>query len=78
MKPNGAINAMFGSFFLGLNLVFSITIGNLQKESLTMIRKFAILSLLVITTCALSACGNTFEGVGRDLEGWGRTMQETF
>lgn len=48
------------------------------KESLTMTKKFAILSLLVITTCVLSGCGNTFNGVGRDLESWGQTMQETF
>jgi predicted small secreted protein len=48
------------------------------KESLTMNKKFAILSLLMITTCLLSGCGNTFNGIGRDLEGWGQTMQETF
>jgi predicted small secreted protein len=48
------------------------------KESLTMTKKFAILLLLVITTCVLSGCGNTFNGIGRDLESWGQTMQETF
>ncbi len=43
-----------------------------------MTKKFAILSLLVVTTCVLSGCGNTFDGVGRDLEEWGQTLQETF
>jgi predicted small secreted protein len=43
-----------------------------------MTQKFAILLLLVTTTCLLSGCGNTFNGVGRDLEEWGQTMQETF
>lgn len=43
-----------------------------------MLKKFAILLLLGATTLSLSACGNTFEGVGRDLENWGQTMQETF
>ena len=40
--------------------------------------KFAILLLLGVVTLGLSACGNTLNGAGRDLENWGQTMQETF
>lgn len=39
--------------------------------------KFAILLLLIGVTLSLSACGNTIEGVGRDLQNWGETIQET-
>jgi predicted small secreted protein len=38
--------------------------------------KFAI--LLAISTVCLTACGHTFNGMGRDLEEWGQTLQETF
>lgn len=41
-------------------------------------KKFVILFALLVVSLSLSACGNTFEGVGRDLENWGQTMQETF
>ncbi|HOO51754.1 MAG TPA: hypothetical protein PLK94_10755 [Alphaproteobacteria bacterium] len=40
--------------------------------------KFVILLALGITTLALSACGNTLNGAGRDMENWGRTVQDTF
>lgn len=40
--------------------------------------KFVILLALGFMTLTLSGCGNTFEGVGRDLENWGRTLQDTF
>ena len=40
--------------------------------------KFVILPLLAIPLILLSGCGNTFEGVGRDLEEWGKTLQDTF
>ena len=40
--------------------------------------KIFILSLLVLSTIALSSCGNTFNGAGQDMEEWGKTMQETF
>jgi len=41
-------------------------------------KKFAILLLLGTVSLTLSGCGNTFNGVGHDLENWGQTMQETF
>lgn len=41
-------------------------------------KKFAILLLCAGLTLALSGCGNTFHGAGRDLEEWGQTLQETF
>ena len=40
--------------------------------------KFVILPLLAIAVLSLSGCGNTLEGVGRDLEEWGQTLQNTF
>lgn len=43
-----------------------------------MMNKFVILLLLVGVTLSLSACGNTLEGVGRDLQNWGETIQDTF
>lgn len=46
-----------------------------------MLKKFAILFLLCalgLATLSLTACGNTFEGAGRDMENWGKTMQKTF
>jgi predicted small secreted protein len=43
-----------------------------------MTRKFVILLSLSVLTLTLSACGNTFNGAGRDLENWGHTLQDTF
>ncbi|HAJ90924.1 MAG TPA: entericidin [Rhodospirillaceae bacterium] len=43
-----------------------------------MSKKFAILLMLVTTSLVLSGCGNTLVGMGRDLESWGKTLQETF
>ncbi len=40
--------------------------------------RFVILPLLVLSLLSLTGCGNTLEGVGRDLEEWGKTLQETF
>lgn len=40
--------------------------------------KFVILPLLALSVLLLGGCGNTFEGVGRDLEEWGKTLQDTF
>lgn len=40
--------------------------------------KFVILPVLAMSVLLLSGCGNTMEGVGRDLEEWGKTLQETF
>ncbi len=40
--------------------------------------KFVILPLLAISVVLLSGCGNTAEGVGRDMEEWGKTLQNTF
>ncbi len=40
--------------------------------------KFVILLGLGVATLALSACGNTLNGAGRDMENWGRTVQDTF
>jgi predicted small secreted protein len=41
-------------------------------------QKFVILFSLVAVTLVLSACGNTANGVGKDFENWGRTIQDTF
>ena len=41
-------------------------------------RVLKISFVLVITSLCLSACGNTLEGAGRDIEGWGETIQDTF
>lgn len=41
-------------------------------------RKFVILLSLGIATLSLSACANTFNGAGKDMENMGRTMQDTF
>lgn len=43
-----------------------------------MLKKFVILFALIAVTLTLSACGNTLNGVGKDLSNWGQTMQETF
>ncbi len=40
--------------------------------------KFVILLGLGVMTLALSACGNTLNGAGKDMEHWGRTVQDTF
>lgn len=40
--------------------------------------KFVILPALAMTVLLLSGCGNTLEGVGRDFEEWGKTLQDTF
>ncbi len=40
--------------------------------------KFVILLGLGVATLALSACGNTLNGAGRDMENWGQTVQDTF
>ena len=40
--------------------------------------KFVILPALVASILLLSGCGNTIEGVGRDLEEWGKTLQDMF
>lgn len=37
--------------------------------------KFVILLTLCVATLALSACGNTINGAGKDLESWGQTLQ---
>ncbi|PCI01466.1 MAG: entericidin [Alphaproteobacteria bacterium] len=38
--------------------------------------KLTTLALLALLT--LSACGNTLDGAGRDLQNWGQTIQDTF
>lgn len=43
-----------------------------------MMMKLATLSLLIASCLSLSACGNTFHGVGKDMEDIGRDIQETF
>jgi|GEM_PF-1072499 predicted small secreted protein len=40
--------------------------------------KFVILLGLGLATLALSACNNTMNGAGRDMERWGKTVQDTF
>ena len=40
--------------------------------------KLFLLSLLALSVVSLSSCGNTANGAGRDLEEWGKTLQETF
>lgn len=47
-------------------------------KSLTFISKFVILLALLGTALTLSACGNTLNGAGKDMENWGRTVQDTF
>lgn len=37
-----------------------------------------LLTVLFIAALAVSACSNTFEGAGRDLQGAGEWMQDTF
>ena len=40
--------------------------------------KVVILPLLAMSVLLLSGCGNTIEGVGKDFEEWGKTLQNTF
>jgi predicted small secreted protein len=40
--------------------------------------KVVILPLLALSVLLLSGCGNTIEGVGKDFEEWGKTLQNTF
>ena len=40
--------------------------------------KFVILPALVFVLLALSGCGNTIEGVERDLDEWGQTIDDNF
>lgn len=40
-----------------------------------MSKKFVILLALAVTTLSLAACGNTVNGMGKDFEDWGRTLQ---
>ena len=43
-----------------------------------MLHKFVILLSLGVLTLSVSACTNTFNGAGKDMETMGRTMQDTF
>jgi predicted small secreted protein len=40
-----------------------------------MSNKFVILLALSMITLSLSACGHTINGVGKDFEEWGNTLQ---
>ncbi len=40
-----------------------------------MSNKFVILLALSVLTLSLSACGNTINGMGKDFETWGQTLQ---
>lgn len=40
-----------------------------------MSQKFVILLALSVITLSLAACGHTVNGMGRDFEEWGRTLQ---
>lgn len=40
--------------------------------------KFVILPTLVVALLVLSGCGNTIEGVERDLDEWGQTIKDNF
>lgn len=41
-------------------------------------RIFVLCSVLFLTSLSLSACSNTLDGAGRDMEKAGRSIQETF
>lgn len=41
-------------------------------------KKFVILLSLGLMTLSLSGCGNTLNGMGKDLENWGNAIQRTF
>ncbi len=45
---------------------------------MNMHRVLATLFLLAVCLPAMTACSNTFDGVGRDLERAGETIQNTF
>lgn len=40
--------------------------------------KFVILPALAVALLFLSGCGNTIEGVERDLDEWGQTIDDNF
>ena len=40
--------------------------------------KFVILPALLVALLGLSACGNTIEGVERDMDEWGQTLKDNF
>lgn len=37
-----------------------------------------ILTILFLTSITLGGCSNTFDGAGRDIQGAGEWMQDTF
>ncbi len=41
-------------------------------------KKLVALCFAVMLIALMSGCGNTFNGAGKDMEGWGRWMQDTF
>ncbi len=41
-------------------------------------KKLVAFCLSIMVIGLLSGCSNTAEGAGRDIEGWGQWMQETF
>ena len=43
-----------------------------------MTMKFVILPALLATLLLLNGCGNTIEGVERDLDEWGQTLKDNF
>lgn len=43
-----------------------------------MMRRILIIASIVMVTVALSACSNTFNGAGRDVENMGEWVQDTF
>ncbi len=40
-------------------------------------KKFVALLSLIMVISMLSGCTNTVDGAGRDIEGWGRWMQDS-
>ncbi len=40
--------------------------------------RFTIMALALVSSLALSGCGNTFNGMGRDIEKAGQGIQKTF
>lgn len=41
--------------------------------------RFVILSLALLTlTLGLTGCSNTFKGAGKDMQKWGRNVEDTF
>jgi predicted small secreted protein len=41
-------------------------------------KKLVALFSLIMVIGSLSACANTAQGAGKDIENWGKWMQETF